>query len=164
MKHTKKMVLVPFDQIQQRGDNKPQGQQYGEGVVQQSDTSADKSVSPVMGEPVTGENMTKEKLDQELILIPIPQKYRRRARDILQKINSNTTIDWDDRGQLIIQGDTVEGSHMTDILKYFLYKNADIAPMGYNRVVSLLDHFKRADIRERHRSRGPYPTWRWIQL
>jgi len=57
------------------------------------------------------------KLDVESILIGIPKCYKNRARALLHFIADSPSISWDARGQLIVNSQVIESSHLTDLLK-----------------------------------------------
>lgn len=64
-------------------------------------------------------------LSRDSVLAAIPKHSRRDAQAILQHIERAPDIAWDDKGQLVVKGETVLRSHITDLLKdaFYKYKN-----------------------------------------
>lgn len=65
------------------------------------------------------------------ILETVPKTMRRKAQLILEKIRKNTDMSWDDKGQLLVQGKTLEGSHITDLVNDVLRKRRRPDPIGW---------------------------------
>ena len=70
-------------------------------------------------------------LSIDVIMSAIPKNYRTRAQALLNHITADPQhrLRWNQRGELIYQGQVVHGSHITDLLKNSQrqYKHA---PMG----------------------------------
>jgi hypothetical protein len=60
-----------------------------------------------------------EMLEAEVILSAIPKYFRNRAQSLLNHIwaDPQHTLQWNDRGELIVKGVVIPGSHITDLLK-----------------------------------------------
>lgn len=54
-------------------------------------------------------------LDENRILLAIPQRYRGRAGRLLKMIKHD--ISWNGKGELVKDGDVVHGSHISDLLR-----------------------------------------------
>ena len=50
----------------------------------------------------------------------LPRQYRNKGHILLQHLKKNPHIEWDERGQLIIDGRTVEHSNVTDLVHEFV--------------------------------------------
>ena len=78
------------------------------------------------------EEITRNKLDAEVILSAIPKNFRNRARALLNHITADPQrrLQWNDRGELVYHGEVVNGSHITDLLKNSQRQYKHSQPMG----------------------------------
>lgn len=77
------------------------------------------------------------KLHASLILAPFNNKYRiHNAEALLKYIEAN--MDWNEKGELIIRGDVIRGSHVTDLMKDCLSKHKKGSPIGCEEFYSSL--------------------------
>lgn len=74
----------------------------------------------------------KEALSRSAILESVPENCRRNARNILQHIDRSPGIDWDHRGQLLVEGKVVPGTHLCDLVKDASYKYKNWEAEGTN--------------------------------
>lgn len=102
----KKMVLIPYDQFKNGG----------------------KELNDSELQPNT-EQSQPNKLDRELVLIPFGKISYKQASSLLSYAERN--MDWNENGEIIIQNQTVSGSHITDLLRDALYGYKDFNPTGY---------------------------------
>lgn len=53
-------------------------------------------------------------LDQ--VIDVIPKRWQHKARALLQMIQDH--VQWDSKGQLVINGEVIDGSHISDVVKH----------------------------------------------
>ena len=53
---------------------------------------------------------------QSIDLNLIPQQYRARAQNLLSHVEKQTDLDWNNKGELLVDGKAVVGSHIADLL------------------------------------------------
>ncbi len=105
-------------------------------------------------------------LPEEVVLSAIPQNWVNRAKALLAHIK-RSPIDWNCRGELIVNSKVVSGSHISDLLKTALYDYQHLSPVGsddffralseFNIPVSLVTNLKR-----RAQLKG-IPVNRWLK-
>ena len=66
------------------------------------------------------------------ILEVLPKKYRYRVEAILTYISRDpkSTLAWNERGELIYKGTTIQRSHIVDLLKDTQYHHKNYTPLG----------------------------------
>ena len=71
-------------------------------------------------------------LEIEVILSAIPKNFRNRAKSILNNIMTDPQhiLRWNGRGEIIYNGFTVSGSHITDLLKNSQKSYKHLKPIG----------------------------------
>lgn len=115
----KKMVLVPFDQYSaQATKTQPPVQIEGE-----------KQTHQVLPTEIPKQNDDPHRLNKDLILQPFGKHQRRDAETILQY--AERAMDWNARGEIIVDGALVEGSHITDLIKDALVNYKNFNPIGF---------------------------------
>lgn len=55
-------------------------------------------------------------LTTDQIIAVIPKRWQQKARALLQLVRDH--VEWDARGQLIIDNEAIRGSHISDVLKH----------------------------------------------
>ena len=53
----------------------------------------------------------------EEVMRHIPTKSKRNAGHIMESLKKSKNVSWTDRGELVLKGETIKGSHMYDLLK-----------------------------------------------
>lgn len=76
------------------------------------------------------EKPKESKINAAIILNDIPKKFLNKAKTLLSYIGN--TIDWDDLGQVIIDGRVIEHSHISDLVRYALCPFGKSPPKGLN--------------------------------
>ena len=103
----KKMVLIPYDQ-------------YFHSSI------ANNAPSPsIENEEI---NKKEEKLEKDLILQPFSKCHKKLAESLLTYAGRNVT--WNEDGEIIVNGEVVCGSHITDLLKDALFNYKHFNPVG----------------------------------
>lgn len=72
------------------------------------------------------------KLSTDSILESIPKNSQHKAKAILNHINTSSSLNWNALGEISIDGQIIEKSHITDLIKCSLYPYKDLNPVGYN--------------------------------
>jgi hypothetical protein len=79
------------------------------------------------------------RLDDGVILACIPKNMTSRARAILSFLNNaKDKLNWNDRGEISCQGETLKHSHITDLLKDSLREYQNFHPIGGERYYKTL--------------------------
>ena len=73
-----------------------------------------------------------DELNSDVILSALPKKLRNRAESLLTHIlaDPQQRLKWNARGEIIYNGQTVEGSHITDLLKSMQGSYRHLSPTG----------------------------------
>ena len=73
---------------------------------------------------------------EEEIIDSVPASFKTRARNLMKKLKSHPNkIAWDDHSQLIINGTTVPGSNMVDLVNDVLRPRKNFTPKGHEAFV-----------------------------
>ena len=83
---------------------------------------------------------------QSIDLNVIPQQYRARAKNLLSHIEKQTDLDWNNKGELIVQGKPLIGSHIADLLDDTVRtkpRSATSEPIGSN---TFLDGLRKSNV------------------
>ena len=107
------MVLIPYEQYLSRKD-----------IVAETpitDTLNEKQISG------TEQNFS-DKLSEQLVLKPFNKQELRNVETILSYVKDK--INWNKKGEIIVDDKVVEGSHITDLLKDSLYNYKNFEPTG----------------------------------
>lgn len=104
-----KFVLVPYEQVYREVEEK---------------LSKDRSVG--------------DKLSQEDILQAFSKAGKNRAQQILTHIVKTNCLEWTKRGELVIGGELIPNSHITDCLKYLIYPYKNIEVVGHKQFLEAL--------------------------
>ena len=146
MNHTKKMVLVSFDQYQRLTnslnsndkviDNIPDKSKQDLPLITKDEkTHIDKTADINIENK---NNIKTAKLSVETILSHFSKQLQNKARLLLQYIETNPLIDWAEHGELIIEGKQILDSHIIDILKYLLIPYKNFKPNGSEKIIKYL--------------------------
>ena len=106
----KKMVLIPYQQYATSSQNQ----------ATTSQTHFTGSIPHNLSEPVA-------RLSKDLILNVFGKNHYKQANSLLLFIENIPHLDWNESGEIIVNGQTVADSHITDLLRdaLFNYKNFD---------------------------------------
>lgn len=122
----KKSVLIPFDRYQYyqslvNGTNDV-------GILPLENGNEQAPLKQDYTTTTTSEQVN-AKLKPELILTHLPKRNKARAQSLLSIIDSHPSLDWNARGELLINKQPVEYSHITDLLHDAL-NNTKYKPVG----------------------------------
>ena len=125
----KKMILIPYDQYMHR--LKPAHQDESK-IIEDKDVQHSHSVNE---DHITDGELHKpakneDKLSSHLILLPFGKVNRRNAETILSYIEKD--LDWNENGELVVHGEVITGSHITDLIKDCMYNYKNFQPLGYD--------------------------------
>ena len=68
------------------------------------------------------------RLSAQLILSPVSKTNKKKAEAMLSYIDDS--MDWNDRGEIIVNGSVVHGSHVSDLLNHALVRSVHFHPTG----------------------------------
>jgi len=76
----------------------------------------------------------------DVLRYDVPGKLERKAQGLLNYIlhNGKNNVQWNDAGQLIYKGNTVDGSHVTDLIMDAITQNTTVNPIGYREFYGAL--------------------------
>jgi hypothetical protein len=72
------------------------------------------------------------KINEEQVMSSVPKMYRQKAQALLQFLQSDPEVQWDDRGQLVLSGQVVPKSHIIDLVNDALRRRKSHAPHGWD--------------------------------
>lgn len=114
----KKYVLIPLDESLSQDIEVPNACATPINTTSSS-YKPDSSDSPI------------EKLSIDNILISIPKNVKHKAKAILTHIQNNSEkIDWNERGEILINNTKIDGSHIIDLIKCSLLPYKNLHPIG----------------------------------
>ena len=70
------------------------------------------------------------KLSESDIILHVPKKLKSQAKTLLDVIDRNPHLDWNQRGELLADGEVIERSHIVDLLKDALVQYKHFHPVG----------------------------------
>lgn len=79
------------------------------------------------------------RLNIETILSTIPKNIKHKAKAILDHIINSGSLDWNDKGEIIIDQSTLNNTHITDLIKSNFYTYKNFSPLGYSQFRSALE-------------------------
>lgn len=109
----KKMVLIPYERYMQ--STKPESDEK---------TISSESISP-------SSLRQNKRLDEELILMEFGKHHHKQAKTLLAYVEKQSELDWNEFGELLVDGETINGSHITDLIKDALFNYKNFEPKGY---------------------------------
>ena len=69
---------------------------------------------------------------KEQVLTTIPKAFQSKAKWLLQRMEKSDGVGWNDKGELVLDGASVEGSHMVDLVNDMLRKRKSAPhPVGW---------------------------------
>lgn len=80
-------------------------------------------------------------LEADLIISAMPKSLKRKAEALLRYIEKE--VSWNDKGELVYRGETLSGSHITDLIRYTLQEYGEAPPPHYEAFLEIL---KRANV------------------
>lgn len=69
-------------------------------------------------------------LEDDIILMCIPKLMRYKAKALLNYLHAVSSINWDERGQVIINHELIPHSHIADLIKSSLFPYKNFHPVG----------------------------------
>ncbi len=118
----KKLVLIPyhkyqyFQSLQQTGEKK--------------DLEKPQENTELNKEELRETNIPREKLDEDIILCHISKGKRTKAKALIQYIEQSPDLDWNLKGELLVKGKTITGSHISDLVKDSVTEYKHFEPLG----------------------------------
>lgn len=120
----RKMVLLPYDKYQR----------LLSGHVSQSEplNTIDTYTEQVAidNPPPEHSHSNTQECKKEDLLTSLPLSLRSRAKVLLNHLNKHTSLQWNDKGEIIVDGKVVTGSNIIDLIKVQLKDYKSFHPIG----------------------------------
>ena len=148
MQNADKFIILSiqkYNHLKKKADNKvmpkqSEEEEHNRGVTVTSSSQEDQSDQ--INQSLTEEPMpvhNNPRLDKGIILSAIPKIYKGKANALLDHMPPSTT--WNEKGEAVIEGATVQGSHMSDLLRDTQRQYRSIVPTGRDMFWKVLkDH------------------------
>ena len=75
-------------------------------------------------------------LEKELIVSAMPKSLKRKADSLLSYIQGS--IEWKNNGEVVYNDKCLEGSHITDLVRYSLQEYGELPPPHYGTFLEIL--------------------------
>ena len=72
------------------------------------------------------------------IIASAPQKLKKRAHLLLKRLKQDPHLDWNEKGELIHKGRTIENTHINDLVQGILRKRKRHTPYGWKMFADAL--------------------------
>ena len=92
------------------------------------------------------------------IVKSLPQKFRNKGAALMERINKSNALNYNKRGELIYKGQTIPGSHISDLVNDAIRRRKNFNPTGWqvfaralqelNFPKDLIGHKQRVDYME----------------
>lgn len=102
------------------------------------DTSVEKAIVHDTTTPLETQQTTSEKLNVEHIISQLPKRNKSKAQSLLSVIDNTPRLDWNNKGEIILDNNCIPTSHITDLLHDAL-NNTRHEPPGAEEFYSALD-------------------------
>ena len=87
----------------------------------------------------SSESLAATRADADIVE-SVPKSLKSKADHLMKRLKNEPTIQWNDRGELILDGATVPGSNMVDLVHDVLRKRKQSDPVGWQPFVKHLKH------------------------
>ena len=87
--------------------------------------------------PSTSAEIQEDKIESEIIA-SVPKTMQKQAKLILERVKNDPQIKWNEKGEVIIQDQTVPNSNMVDLINDLVRKRKNINPTGWKEFASHL--------------------------
>ena len=124
MKMMRKMVLIPYDKYERLLT----GQVSQPEPVNTTDTYTEQVTLHNPQQDYCHSN-TQDSIHEDL-LSSLPLPLRSRAKVILNHLAKHTNLQWNDKGEIIVNGKVVTGSNINDLIKIQLKDYRSFHPVG----------------------------------
>ncbi|KAJ8019009.1 hypothetical protein HOLleu_42670 [Holothuria leucospilota] len=79
-------------------------------------------------------------MKSDLLLANFPKSLKGKAKLLLERISDhrqseNPVIDWNAKGELLYQGETIHGSNLTDLILDVMHSRKDFNPIGWQQFI-----------------------------
>ena len=109
-------------------------------------------------------------MNEDRILSLIPKSMRSRAKMLLEYVNRIPEIEWNEHGEVILNGEIVTGSHIADYLKMCLFEYKSKQTKEFHQFYQMLhdNHVPPSLLVKRSIPKGPQqslkPPTKWIAI
>ena len=124
----KKSVLLPYERYQELLKHRRE-------PVETTETQNDSKSIPQTLEIVP----PTQKLNSSVIIACLPKRNRSKAQQLLNYIEKQPNLDWNREGNLVVDGNIVDFSHIVDLLHDALNPTKN-EPVGYEQFYRNLEH------------------------
>lgn len=76
--------------------------------------------------------------DDDDVVDTLPQRFKNKGRVLLKRLRHNPDVSWNDRGELIVRGRLVSGSHIADLLNDIARRRKNFEPQGWQAFADVL--------------------------
>lgn len=121
MKSTRKMVVIPFEKYERLLKQKPQ-----------TDQSREATPQITIEEPVE----VNSSLPTPDIISSLPSNIKKRGERLLTALNG--VLKWNEKGEIIIDGEVIPFTHITDLIKDALTSLKTFDPSGSREFYRLI--------------------------
>lgn len=114
------------------------------------------------------DNYKVNKLDDETILIAIPNTFKNKAKALLKYLSLVQGLNWNEQGEIIIDNTVLPKSNICDLIKDCLREYKQFNPIGYNEFyeklstsnvpLSLIANTKRREFIQSGRGDKPFAS------
>ena len=132
----KKSVVIPYERYQQLMQN-----QRGAAASALVNHQEIKKLPPLDGAEESKPQI--HKLDSSVIVACLPKRNRSKAQQILEYIDKHSQLDWNKQGNLVVDNNSVEYSHVVDLIHDALNPTKH-DPVGYESFYRQLQHVPRS--------------------
>ena len=75
---------------------------------------------------------------QQEIVASVPKNLQKQAKLLIERVKRHPNVGWNQRGELLIQGQKVANSNMVDLVKDLLKKRKNVNPPGWKELATEL--------------------------
>ena len=135
-----KSVLIPYDRyIYYKSLVKDRSKSNEKEIESIPMENPDINVNQVINETEAVSENKDDKLEKEIILSHLPKRNRSKALALLNVVDQNPSLDWNNRGELSVKGSRIPFSHISDLVRDALH-NSRYEPVGCHEFFSNLDN------------------------
>lgn len=74
----------------------------------------------------------------EVLKMTVPKLLQRKAEALMHFLIQQNVINWNDQGEIVVDGEAIKGSHIIDLIKNVLSRHTVQHPIGYLKFYEVL--------------------------
>lgn len=74
----------------------------------------------------------------EVLKMSAPKVLQKKAEALMFFLIQHNVINWNDQGEILVNGEAIKGSHIVDLIKNVLSRNTAHHPTGYKKFYEIL--------------------------